>query len=143
MLVQVAIAVVVALAAVVVALVLNRRSRPDTPASPSNYAAPVHLERSDFDRPEVPWLVAVFSSSTCLACADVWEKAHQLESTDVVVQDVEAVADKALHDRYKIDAVPMVVVADSDGDVRASFIGVPTAADLWSALAELRESRTS
>jgi thioredoxin-related protein len=143
MLVQVVIAVVVGLIAVGVAVVLTRRSRPHEPADPTNYDVPNHLERADFDRPETPWLVAVFSSSTCLACADVWEKARQLESADVAVQDVEAAARKDLHDRYKIDAVPMVVLADGDGDVRASFIGVPTAADLWSALAELRDRNST
>ncbi len=34
----------------------------------------------------------------------------------------------------------MVLVADADGVVRASFVGSPSAADLWAAVAELRES---
>ncbi len=55
------------------------------------------------------------------------------------MQEVEVGARKDLHDRYAIEAVPMILVADDDGDVRASFIGAPTAADLWAALAELRE----
>jgi hypothetical protein len=46
---------------------------------------------------------------------------------------------RQLHDRYGIDAVPTVVVADHEGVVRASFLGQPTAAELWSALAGLRE----
>ena len=143
MLLQVGIAVVVALVAVVTAVVLNRRSQPDEPARPAHYDVPTELDRADFDRPDASWLVAVFSSSTCLACADVWEKARQLESDDVAVQDIEAGAHKDLHTRYKIDAVPMTVLADDDGVVRASFIGVPSAADLWSALAELREPNST
>ena len=138
MVVQVVIAGVVALVAVIVAVVLNRRATPEEPAQPTHYDVPPELDRRDFDRPDAPWLVAVFSSTTCLACADVWDKARQLESDDVAVQDVEAVERKDLHTRYKIDAVPMTVVADVEGVVRASFIGVPSAADLWSALAELR-----
>jgi hypothetical protein len=136
--VQVAIAVVVGLMAIAVAVVLNRRSRPRQPARPTRYDVPTELDRGDFDRPDAPWLVAVFSSSTCLACASAWEKARQLESDDVAVQDVELTDRKDLHDRYKISAVPMTVLADDDGVVRASFVGTPTAADLWAALAELR-----
>ncbi|MEY2455666.1 MAG: hypothetical protein QOK06_760, partial [Acidimicrobiaceae bacterium] len=62
----------------------------------------------------------------------------QLESAEVVVQDIEAMDRKDLHEKYDIDAVPMIVVADDEGVTRASFIGVPSAGDLWAALAELR-----
>jgi protein-disulfide isomerase len=96
------------------------------------------LDRADFDRPDAPWLVVVFSSATCLSCQDAWEKARLLESDEVAVQDVEVADHKELHQRYGIDAVPMTVVADDEGVTRASFVGVPTAADLWAALAELR-----
>ena len=48
-----------------------------------------------------------------------------------------------LHERYAIDAVPCIVVADEAGVVRASFIGVPTATDLWAAVAEAREPGSS
>ncbi len=34
---------------------------------------------------------------------------------------------------------PILVIADPEGAVRRSFIGEPTATDLWAALAELRE----
>ncbi len=57
----------------------------------------------------------------------------------MAIQEVEAVADKDLHQRYGVDAVPLVVVADAGGVVRRSFVGPPTATDLWAALAELRE----
>ena len=138
MVAQIGIFVALLVVAGIVALVINRRSKPAEPARPSHYDVPSELDRGDFERPDAPWLVAVFSSTTCLACADVWEKARQLESDDVAVQDVDASERKDLHDRYKIDAVPMTVLADDDGAVRASFVGVPTAADLWSALEELR-----
>jgi len=61
-----------------------------------------------------------------------------LESDEVAVQEIEVSEHKDLHARYSIDAVPMIVVVDDEGVTRASFIGVPTAADLWAALAELR-----
>jgi hypothetical protein len=138
--VQALIAVVVAAIAAVIALVITRRTRADAPTQPESYAVPEMLDRADFDRPDAPWLVAVFSSSTCLSCQDSWDKARHLESAEVVVQEIEATDRKDLHERYAIDAVPMIVVADDDGVTRASFVGVPSAADLWAALAELRDA---
>ncbi|MEY2454698.1 MAG: hypothetical protein QOD92_4272 [Acidimicrobiaceae bacterium] len=138
MAVQALIAVVVVVIAVAVAVVITRRTRVDAPTQPESYEVPPMLDRADFDRPEAPWLVAVFSSVTCLSCQDAWDKARHLDSADVVVQEIEAIERKDLHERYAIDAVPMIVVADDEGVTRASFVGVPSAADLWAALAELR-----
>ena len=135
---QAGIAVIVAAVAAVAAAVITRRTRVDAPTQPDSYAVPPMLDRADFDRPEAPWLVAVFSSATCLSCQDAWDKARHLESAEVVVQDIEAIERNDLHERYGIDAVPMIVVADEEGVTRASFVGVPSAADLWAALAELR-----
>jgi hypothetical protein len=133
------VAVPVVVVACVVAVMLQRRSQPDAPTQPREYAVPSQLDRDDFERPDAPWLVVVFSSATCLSCAATMERASPLASDAVAVQEVEFVAAKALHERYAIDAVPMLLVADDEGVVRASFIGTPTAADLWAALAELRE----
>ena len=68
-----------------VALVLRRRAGSDRPTQPRQVAVPAQLDRADFDRPDAPWLVVVFSSSTCLSCADTWAKASQLESDTVAV----------------------------------------------------------
>jgi hypothetical protein len=130
--------VVVGAAAVLVAWWLRRRQRPDPPSQPA-YSVPAQLDRADFARPDAPWLVAVFSSATCLTCKGTWEKASALASDAVAVEEVEAVERRDLHERYGIDAVPAVVVADADGVVRASFLGEPSAADLWAALAGLRD----
>ncbi len=128
-------AVLVALA-VVVAVVLDRR-RPDAPAQ-ARWAVPVQLDRADFVRPDAPWLVTVFTSATCDSCARVVAKASPLESPEVAVQEVEVGADPGLHRRYGIDAVPCLVVADAEGVVRASFVGPPSATDLWATVAEVR-----
>lgn len=125
-------------AAVALAAVLRRRG-PDAPDQGASWAVPTQLDRTEFDRPDAPWLVAVFTSETCLACQGTWGKAELLISDAVAVQRLDAVADKAVHDRYQVDAVPMLVVADATGAVQRSFIGEPTATDLWAALAELRE----
>src|SRR5687768_3954949 len=135
---RVVVAVVLAGLALVVAAVLQRRQRPDAPVR-TGYAVPAQLDRGDFTRPDAPWLVAVFTSATCTTCQGVWEKARHLESDAVVVQQVEYGADRALHDRYGIEAVPLALVVDAVGVVQASFMGPVTATDLWAAVAEARE----
>ncbi|MDQ3462807.1 MAG: hypothetical protein M3471_07245 [Actinomycetota bacterium] len=135
---QIVILAVVAAVAVGVAVWL-RRQGPDAPEQGPSWAVPTHLDRTDFDRADAPWLVAVFSSATCLSCQGTWAKAELLASDAVAVQEVEAIERKDLHDRYRVDAVPMVLVADAAGTVKRSFVGPPTATDLWAALAELRQ----
>ena len=66
-------------------------------------------------------------------------KAKVLEAPDVAVDDVEVSQRRALHERYRIEAVPITVVADAAGVVRASFVGPATATDLWAIVAEVRE----
>lgn len=130
--------VVLAALAAGVAVVLRSRARTDAPTRPT-WAVPGEVDRADLPRPDAPWLVVVFSSSTCMACRATWEKARQLESDDVAVADLDSVADAELHRRYGIDAVPLVLIADVDGRVRGSFLGEPPAADLWKAVADARE----
>ena len=132
------VALVIVVIVVVVAIVARRRRVPDAPTQ-RRFAAPDQLDRNDFPRPDTPWLVAVFSSATCDVCAQVVAKAKVLECGDVAVVDVEYGADLALHQRYSIDAVPTLVVADSQGVVVASFLGPMTATDLWATVAEARE----
>jgi hypothetical protein len=129
---------VVALAA---ALILRRR-RPEPPTQ-SRWQVPVQLDRRDFDGGERPWLVVVFTSATCDSCAKVTEKAAVLASNEVAYQEVAYQSHKDLHQRYAVDVVPMLLVAGPDGVVRASFVGTPTATDLWAAVAEAREPGTT
>lgn len=136
---RLAIVLALAVVAVVVALWLQQRRRPTAQPTPTAWAVPAHLERRDFDRPDAPWLVVAFTSETCDACASVWQRAQVLESGEVAVQNVEAARRRDLHGRYRIDAVPLVLVVDQQGDVRWSRVGPVTASDLWGALAEVRE----
>jgi hypothetical protein len=131
------IAAAIVLVAVAVAVVVRRR-RPDAPTQPTG-TVPTQLDRSDFDRPDAEWLVAVFTSATCTTCADVVAKAVVMASDDVAVSDVEWQGRKDLHERYAIDAVPLLVIADHEGVVRRSFTGPVTATDLWAAVAAVRE----
>ena len=59
------------------------------------------------------------------------------------MQELEHTRDRALHERYAIEAVPATLVVDGDGVVVASFIGPVTATDLWAAVAEAREPGTT
>ena len=134
--VQLLVAVAVVALAVVVGVVLRRRQRADVPTQPV-YEAPAQLDRTDFAS-SAPWLVAVFSSASCSACADVVRKAEVLRSAEVDVVDVEYEAAGDLHRKYSIDGVPILVIADADGVVHKRFIGPVTATDLWAACAAAR-----
>ena len=135
------IAALLVVAAVVVSRLLDRR-RPAAPTQP-RWSAPSQLDRADFERDEVPWLVVVFTSATCDTCRDATAKAAVLASAEVAYQEVAWQEHKDLHDRYAIDVVPTTVMADAEGVVRASFVGPATATDLWAALAEARHPGTS
>lgn len=130
-------AVVLAGVVLLVAWLLQRRRTPAEPVR-TGYAVPDRLARADFDRPEAPWLVAVFTSATCSSCRGVWERALPLASDAVVVQELEVQARKDLHDLYGIEAVPATLIADAEGTVVRSFLGPVTATDLWAAVAEAR-----
>ena len=130
------VAAVVVLAAVALAAVVRHR-RP-APPTQARWSAPAQLDRDDFDRPDALWLLALFTSATCDSCAATRDKAAVLASADVVVQEVEVSARKDLHDRYQIEVVPMILLADGEGVVRRSFLGPPSVTDLWAAVAEAR-----
>lgn len=128
---------IVAIAAVVASIVRHRRST--DPPTQGGFELPVQLDRNDFDRPEAMWLVAVFTSATCASCADVVSKAEVLSAGDVAVVEVAYQQRPDLHARYAVEAVPALVLAGTDGVVRAGFLGPVTAADLWAAIAAARE----
>jgi hypothetical protein len=136
---RVVLAAAIVVVAVILAVIVERR-RP-APPTQSAWSVPAQLDRQDFERPDALWLLAVFTSATCDSCARAYEKAVVLASDDVAVQEVEVSARKDLHDRYAIDAVPSILLADAEGVVQASFIGPPSATDLWAAVAEAREER--
>jgi hypothetical protein len=135
-LVRLGVAVVLIAAAIAVAFVLQRR-RPVAPPR-DVYPVPRQLNRQDFRRAETPWLVALFSSTTCESCDGLVAKVAALESADVATCEIEYHAQPDLHRRYEIAGIPTTVVVDGDGVVRAAFVGAFTATDLWAAVAEAR-----
>jgi hypothetical protein len=133
----VAVVVVFAVAGLV-ALVMQRRQS-NAPTQPTVYPVPTQLDRADFTRPDAPWLVAVFTSRTCDGCARVIAKAEVLAGADVAYHEISYQDDKALHDRYSVEAVPLVAIADAEGVVVKAFVGEVTAIDLWAAVATARD----
>jgi hypothetical protein len=135
---RLAIALVLVVIAVVVALVIDKR-RPAPPTQPT-WAVPSQIDRDDFEHPELPWLLIVFTSATCTTCAGVWAKVRPLETPDTAVQEVEAIAQRDLHQRYAIDAVPMLLVVDREGVVRGSLVGPASAEEIWGAVSDVRDN---
>jgi len=132
---QFVLAVAIMVVAAVVAEVVRRRRRVDPPTQPRR-ELPSQLDRSDF--PGAGWLVAVFTSDTCSTCEDVVGKARVVGCDEVEVSVVSFQSRRDLHERYQIDAVPCLVIADADGVVHGGFLGPVTATDLWAAVAEAR-----
>jgi hypothetical protein len=134
---RVAIGVALVAVAVVIAFVAERRRRTNAPIRDA-HPVPRQLYRADFPEPEAAWLVALFSSRTCDSCAAMRENVLTLRSADVAVCDLEFSAARELHERYEISGVPMVLIVDTEGVVRESFVGPTSAHDLQTALAAVR-----
>ena len=127
---------------VVVALLANlwqRKRQVDAPTQGAS-EVPSQIDRADFARPDAPWIVLAFTSATCQTCSDIERKVRVLETKSVAIQILEYTAERELHERYKIDAVPTVLMADANGVVQANFLGPVSATDLWAALARARDS---
>lgn len=139
MLIRVLVAVGVIAAAAFVAFVLRRRTAGSDAPTQGSHHVPTQLDRADFVDPGTPWLVVLFSSATCQVCTSVRAKAEVLRSSQVVVADIEFAARRDLHEKYRIDGVPCLLIADSDGVVQRSFLGPVTATDLWAAVADARD----
>lgn len=97
-------------------------------------SVPVLVDRSDFAKPERPWLLAVFTDRNCDACADVWARVRLLESGVVAACEVELSSRPEVHEKYEIDSVPMTLLLDQSGAVRRSFLGPVRSEDVSDAL---------
>jgi thioredoxin-related protein len=72
-------------------------------------------------------------------CASVSEKARVLRSEQVTVQKISFEERVDLHQRYQIDSVPTLVIADAQGEVRYGIVGPVSATDVWAAMARVRD----
>jgi hypothetical protein len=134
---RVIVAAALVVVAGVVAVVLSRR-RPQAPTQ-ERVPIPAQLDRSDFPGADRPWLLVVWTSATCDSCGRATAKARLLESPQVAYAEVPWQDRRDLHDRYGVEDVPLLVLADADGVVQVSFVGTPNFTDLAGAVAEARE----
>ena len=126
---------------VVVALWWWQRSRhADAPVDIPAHRAPDHIDLADLTGdPETAagasaaheWHVVLFSSLTCSGCAQVWQAAEVLESSVVNVRRFEFGEHRDVHQKYRITAVPTLVIANANGTVLQSFLGSVSATHLW------------
>ena len=135
---RILVALVIVIVVAGVALAARRRRTPAAPTQ-SMQSMPTQLDRADFPHPERPWLLVAFTSASCHTCADSLAKARALDGNAVGVVEIEYTAHRDLHQRYRIESVPALVLADHRGVVHTSFLGRVTATDLWAAVAEARE----
>ena len=131
-------AVALAAVAAAAAAVLRRR-RPDPPTQ-DKVAVPRQLDRRDFAGPALPWLVAVFTSTSCDSCQRATEKARALEGDDVAYDEIPWQTRRDLHDRYGVTDVPMILIADAEGLVQQSFVGTPST-NLTGVMAHVRAQK--
>ncbi len=132
--IRIVVLIVLSLAAIGVALLLQRR-RPEAPSAPS-YRAPRQIDRNDFDVPAELRMIVVFTSATCQSCSGVWDTVTSIERARTGAQRVEIQTTPDLHRRYRIDGVPTTLVVDPEGVVTHTFFGPFPAADLEAALDE-------
>jgi len=138
---RVLIAAAVIVSAVGVARVVAARRRADAPTQP-RHRVPEQLDPADLavlGCTPGTWSVVTFTSATCNTCADVVAKAEVMAAPAVSVATASYQEQRAIHDRYGIDAVPTLVIVDPDGVVHGAFLGPVSATDLWAAVAEARE----
>jgi len=143
---NVVIAVSIVVVVGLVALAARRRQMSDAPTQ-KVFSVPSQIDRADFDSSETikghpEWLIVVFTSSSCHVCADVWDKVQVMATNQVGVFKADFESDRALHERYGIDAVPTLIICDGAGVVQGHFLGPVSATDLWAAVATVRDPST-
>ena len=133
---------VVMAAAMLIASRLNQRPRSlgDVVRVSDRANVPAQLDRADFTRPDALWLLVLFSSAHCAGCAEMSSKVSVLETSEVAVCEIDYAVQPALQERYGVDAVPLVVIADAEGVVRDHVFGNVPASEIWSVVARARGS---
>jgi thioredoxin-related protein len=131
-------AAAIVILAVLVAQWVQGRRKTDPPTQPRRHI-PAQIDRTDFADRDHPWAVLIFTSEMCTMCASVSEKALVLRSEQVTVQKISFEERVDLHQRYQIDSVPTLVIADAQGEVRYGIVGPVSATDVWAAMARVRD----
>ena len=89
----------------------------------SGWSIPGHLSREDFGFTNESWLVVIFSSESCETCKPLVAESMKLSSLGIAIQEIAVETNKDLHEKYSIDAVPMLLLVDKFGVVRSSHLG--------------------
>ena len=87
---------------------------------------PAYLDRADFGMPEGGWLLVVFTAKSCRSCASVVRSIESLASlaaAGIRWKEVEKSAQPELHDRHRVDAVPLTLAVNPSGEVELWFRG--------------------
>ncbi|WP_334142440.1 TlpA family protein disulfide reductase [Rhabdothermincola sp.] len=129
-------AALIAVAALVAVLIQRRQPSPE--AAPS-FTVPERIDRGELPGPDRPWLLAVFSAHTCSTCATVVGELAPLAGPDVAFAEIELDAARALHERYAIGAVPLLLIVDVHGSVRHHVFGPVTRQEVETVLDALRQ----
>ena len=109
--------------AISVAYIANNR-RTDIPSVPKS-SLPIQVDRNDFEMPVMKWLLVFFSSESCSSCIQVREILSDIPLNSIHIQEVSFPQEKNLHNRYAINSVPIVLIANLEGVVIWSYAGVP------------------
>ena len=126
--------------AVVVAMRAAPRRRPADAPTQAEFGVPGQLDRADFARPDAAVAGGGVLVGHLRSCA-AWSTrpgAGQRRGGRGGGRGERAARPPR---RYHIEAVPITVVADGAGVVRAAFVGPATATDLWAAVAESPRAR--
>ena len=94
---------------------------------------PAYLDRADFPMPEDGWLLVVFTSKSCRSCASVVRSIESLASpadAGIRWKEVEKSAEPELHDRHRVDAVPLTLAVNPSGEVELWFRGPLSTGDI-------------
>ena len=89
----------------------------------SGWSVPGHIDRNDFEFSDANWLAVIFSSDTCETCKPAVAESMKLSTLGIAVQEIPVETKKHLHQKYDIDAVPMLLLADEFGVVKSSHLG--------------------
>lgn len=129
------IAAVLAVVAVLVAFVMERR-RVEQPFTVRRSSVPTRVRPSDVGLEDGPAIV-VFTEASCNSCQAVIRLVRGPAGAELPVADVEFGQAKDLHKRFEIDTVPTTLVVHGDGVVAGGWTGTIDPGELTMAIAEV------
>lgn len=115
-------------AAAAVGLLLRRRGSQH--GGLDLHGVPVRLEPADLGLSPSEWTLVVFTDSECASCASTVAAAREMTAGRVALVEVDYRVRSDLHEKYRVDAVPTLLLVGDDGIVDSWFVGPPADEDL-------------